>query len=203
MDWGTTFIFVLSIIGAVLLAEGDTVIGIIAFFVVFLILGAIKGIIAYFMRKEEPPYPPKASAKSCISLNEERFMVVHNQVMEFLNAYSAELPNEWYHYYISQEFEHSGDTTEGYVKFQIMLGSWWESLLYNVPEIKDYMMSIFTFDPSENTFTYRMWSGTCSGCSYPTNEITKMVHKYVSNYEAEHPGMRFERYSWGAKYSTN
>ncbi|MBQ4602627.1 MAG: hypothetical protein IJB24_07185, partial [Clostridia bacterium] len=116
-------------------------------------------------------------------------------------AYSSALPDEWYLYFISQDFEHIGGTTEGYLEFKLLLGNWWDSLLYNSPEIKDYMMSVFDFDASENTFTYRIRTGICSSGSYPQDKITKMVHTYLNNYEATHNCIHLTRDSFGAKYS--
>lgn len=205
MDWGVTIVFILSIIGAVILSGGDVMVGIIAFPVIFCILAAIKGVVKFIASSGTTGSKPKVSSSTNsnarIILDEEYFVLVHDQVIKFLRAYSSELPDEWYHYFISQEVEHIGGTTEGYLKFQVMLGNWWDGLLYNHPEVKDYMMSIFTFDASENTFTYKIRTGTCSGGSYPQDNIAKMVHKYLDNYESTHTCIHLIRESFGAKYS--
>ncbi len=205
MDWGATIVFILSVIGAVILSEGDVIVGIIAFLVIFCTLAAIKGVVKFILSGNPPGSEPKTSSSensnTRITLDEEFFVLVHDQVMKFLRAYSSDLPSEWYHYFISHDFEHIGDTTEGYLEFKILLGNWWDSLLYNSPEIKDYMMSVFTFDASENTFTYRIRTGICSNGSYPQDKITQMVHTYLNNYEATHNCIHLTRESFGAKYS--
>lgn len=205
MDWGVTIVFILSIIGAVILSGGDVIVGIIAFLVVFCILAAIKGVVKFIASSDTTRSKPKvsssANSNARIILDEEYFVLVHDQVMKFLQAYSSALPDEWYHYFISQDFEHVGGDTEGYLEFKILLGNWWDSLLYNSPEIKDYMMSVFAFDASENTFTYRIRTGIFSIGSFPQDKITKMVHTYLNNYEATHNCIHLTRDSIGAKYS--
>ncbi len=205
MDWGATIVFILSITGAVILSGGDVMVGIIAFLVIFCILAAIKGVMKFITSSDTTGSTPRSSSSTSsnahIIFDEEFFVLVHDQVIKFLQAYSSELPDEWYHYFISQEVEHIGGTTEGYLKFQVMLGNWWDGLLYSHPEVKDYMMSIFTFDASENTFTYRIRTGTCSGGAYPRDKIAKMVHKYLDNYESTHSGVHLKREDYGAKYS--
>lgn len=195
-------IFTLSVLGAYYIAEGDVIVGIFAFFVTFGILNLVKWIV-HKIKSETGPYPPPPTKESNIHiiLDEKSFVSVHNQVMSFLEIYSEKLPDEWLHYFVSQEFEHVGDTTFGYVKFEISLGNWWDELFFDKPEILDYMKSIFTFDDNNKTFTYKMISGTCSNCSFNQNLITEMIHEYISHYESEHPHVKFERRSWGAMYS--
>lgn len=199
MDWGATIIFVLSIIGAVLLSGGDMVVGVIAFIVILCILAAIKGILKSIPKPPKPPKPEHMSAK--IILDEQHFVLIHEQVLKFLQAFSSKLPSEWYHYFISQEYDHIGNSTEGYLKFEILLGNWWDELLYDKPEIKDYIMSVFEFDANEKTFMYRIRTGICHSGSYPADEITKMLHTYLDNYEATHTCLHLTRESYGAKYS--
>lgn len=205
MDWGATIVLVLSIIGAVILSSGDVIVGIIAFFVIYCILAAIKGVVKFFASSDTMGSKPKvsssANSNARIILDEEFFVLVHDQVIKFLRAYSSVSPDEWYHYFISQDFEYVGGTTEGYLEFNIALGSWWDSLLHNSPEIKDYMMSVFSFDASKNTFTYRIRAGICSSGSYPIDKITKMIHAYLNNYEATHNCIHLTRTSFGAMYS--
>lgn len=202
MDWGATIIFILSIIGAAMLSGGDVIVGIIAFVVIICILAAIKGILKVIVPKgKKPPEPMSTKANTRIILDEEHFVLIHEQVLKFLRAFSSALPSEWYHYFISQEFEHIGNNTEGYLKFQISLGNWWDELLFDEPEIKDYMMSVFEFDASEKTFMYRIRTGICHSGSYPIEKITKMVHTYLDNYESTHTCVHLTRESYGAKYS--
>ncbi|MEE0946143.1 MAG: hypothetical protein U0M42_04860 [Acutalibacteraceae bacterium] len=205
MDWGAAIVFILSIIGAVILSGGDVLFGIIAFLLIFCILAAIKGVIKYLVfdntKNSEPEISSSANSNVKIVLDEQHFVLVHDQVIKFLRTYSSALPYEWYHYFISQTFEHAGGTTEGFLEFKILLGNWWDSLLYNSPDIKDYMMSVFSFDASENTFTYRIRTGICSGGSYPQDKITKMIHTYLNEYEATHNCIHLTKDSFGAKYS--
>lgn len=207
MDWGATIVFVLSIIGAVILSGGDVMVGIIAFLVIFCILAAIKGVVKFIASddgdtdKRKPSVSTNTNAKTHIVFGEEHFEHTLNMVMKFLHAYSVERPNNWYHFFLSQVADREDSGTYGYIKFHVQLDSWSNGTLYKDPELEDFMNTIFTFDPQENIFTYNMLVGSSSSYAFPWDEVLKILHKYLDNYEAKHPGVRFERHDWGAKYS--
>ena len=122
-----------------------------------------------------------------------------DMIMSFLDAYSKESSGDWYFLDISQEFEYSGNATYGYLKFQISLGCWWEGLLSRYPEIDDCMKALFTFDDNERKFTHLRKTFEATGIANPRKEINILVQKSLDNYEAKHPGVKFERDDWGAK----
>lgn len=145
------------------------------------------------------------SSNASIVFAEEHLEHILDQIIRFLQAYSTVLPDEWYHLYISQDVkrdEYSGNyyVNDGYLKFQITLGNWWNGILYEYPDIADYMDSIFVFDSQERTFTYTEFrTGSSTRCSFPTDKINTMLQKYLDNYESKHPGIHFERFGWGAR----
>lgn len=154
----------------------------------------------------------KKSKKNDVKLNsniniifsEDHFEHTLNMVMSFLDAYSNVSQGEWCCLFISQEFEHSGNTTYGYLKFQIMLSYWWDGLLRQYPEIDDYMKNIFTFDSNETAFTYTDFrTGSSIGVPFPQEKINTLLQTYLNNYEAKYPTVKFERHSWGAKLTKN
>lgn len=201
MDWGATLIFVLSLLGAIAIAEGDFVIGILAFVVIFVILSIIGAIIKSIIKNTKaPPIKSKHNQGTySIVFSEEHFEFELEQIRKFLDAYTKTLPNEWLHIFISQKWEHEECWHDGYIEFQIILGNWWDSLLYQYPDILDYMKNVYTFDPQERSFTYSIRSGnsTTAG-AFPREKINDMLQKYLDNYETKHPEMRFERHEWGA-----
>lgn len=180
---------------------------VIASIVVFCIFIVLKNIV-----KSATSYKPTNKAQKVtqstltntqIVLNEEYFDLVHEHIVDFLQAYSNELPNEWYHYFISQEFEQTGENTiEGYLKFQILLGTWWDCLLQSSPALKEFIISNFSFDPIEKTFTYKIQTGTSTGKAYPKNKVTNMVHTYLNNYEAKHTCIHLKQTDFGAVYNS-
>lgn len=215
MDWGATIVFVLSIIGAVMLSDGDLVVGIIAFLVIFCILAVIKSVVEFTASSDTTNSTPKKetpqkTGKTHIVFTENSLELTLDMVMRFLDAYSTENPGEWYHLFISHilercDVEYCDNVTYGRIKIQILLGGWWDSLLRSYPDIVDYMKSFFTFESDDaGCFTLtstHILTGESVDCKFPVEIVDALLQRNLDNYEAKHPSVKFERESWGAKIS--
>lgn len=94
------------------------------------------------------------------------------------------------------------DETTGYLEFEILLGTWWDGLLRGYPDIDDYMRTIFIFDSHDTKFTCTdIITGRSIKGRFPRDRVNALLQKYLDNYEAKHPSVKFERESWGAKIS--
>ncbi len=131
---------------------------------------------------------------------EKHFVLIHDQVIKFLRAYSSVLPDEWYYYMIYPNFEHIYDSFEYYVEFKIMVGNWWDGLMREHSDVTDFMMTIFTFDQNERTFTHRI-QVPASKSAGQFDRIPPMIHEYLDHYEANNPGVRLVRDERGATYN--
>jgi len=129
--------------------------------------------------------------------------LVLDMVMKFLDAYAMAVPDEWYLFFISQETkrtEYSDRyyTYDGYLKFEVSVGTWWNGMLKS-PEVEDYMKTTFNFDPEHKKFTYAgISTGSSTCCAFPRDQVNEILQKYLDEYEAKHPGVRFKRENWGA-----
>ncbi len=157
------------------------------------------GLFDLFKKAKSNNSKPQDSPNVRIVFDEKYFEQKLDMIMEFLDAYSAVLPNSWYHLSISQEFEYASGITDGNLRFEILLDQWWDGLLSQYPDVDDYMKLFFTFDPQENKFTLITFpTGRSIGCKFPKEKIGIMLQSYLDNYELKHPKIHFERYDWGA-----
>lgn len=172
--------------------------------VIWLVISFIYSKVKKFLKK------PKSDnltlhndTKTHIAFKEEYLEQRLDSIMNFLNAYSAVVPDEMYCLFISQKQQYNqsadSDRVDGYLKFEIIVGCWWDSLLYKHPGIDDYMKSTFMFDSEKRSFVctnLRTGSSTC--CPFPSDKVNALLQKYLDNYEVKHPEINFERHSWGA-----
>lgn len=213
MDWGVTFIFILSIVGAIAIAQGDIFMGVFAFLIIYGILAVIRWII-HTVKQNNDNNETETKANNCNTYNNAQIKIVFSEehfenfldmIIKFLKAYSSVVSDEWWHLFISQEIkkETYSDTYycyDGFLEFQIILGSWWENIMREYPDIDDYMKSLFCFDAQERKFTHTTFkTGSSTCCAFPREKVNTILQKYLDNYEAKHPEVRFERASWGAK----
>lgn len=204
MDWSAVLIYGISIAGAIYLAEGSWLMGIIAFLIIFGILAVIAGIIRFFYKlTKKPPVKPQPAQKVQMYFKEDFFWDVHNQVIIFLQAYSCQYSGEWYHYFLSQEFEHMGDQTDGYLKFELLLGRWDENRKFSGSDSADYIKTCFSYDPQRTAFTFKMRTAISTNGAFPETQIHAMLKDCLNRYEAKHPEVRMERHHWGASLHRN
>lgn len=140
----------------------------------------------------------QGNAKVNINFPTENLEFTLDRALEFLDAFSAELPDEWCHLFISQEFERTSSYTLGKIRIEILLGNWWDSLLYRHPDILNYMRNTFTFDSQKNSFTFSGISTGCFSGAFPQDNVNILLQRFLDSYEARHPRVHFERKTWGA-----
>ena len=152
------------------------------------------GLFNLFKKKKNAtrPKPVYKSNSSCsVRINEEWLYRELDMAMSFINAFTTVNPGEWYHFFVSplRERNEYGDKTD-YIEFKIMVGSWWDGMLYKYPEIIDYFKNVYTFDSKENTFTYKCNAISSNGLgSYEQMDI--LLKDCLDKYSATHPGVCF------------
>lgn len=123
---------------------------------------------------------------------------------DFINAYKTVLPNAWYFFelYVDTERTSYGPSLfveKGFVVFKITIGDWWDELLRQFPDVEDYMIWVFKFDPQEKAFVASMVAGECENQVFPTSTVVGMIQQSLNNYETKHPEVHFQRQNWGAR----
>lgn len=138
------------------------------------------------------------------SYDESHLELMLDQVMKFIDAFKKILPGEWYFFdlYVEAARKTYGSslyTETGLVVFKITVGNWWDGLLRQFPDVEDYMLSVFEFNPQERTFIATIKAGECENRMFPTSAVVGMLQQSLNNYETKHPEVQFQRQNWGAR----
>ena len=139
----------------------------------------------------------------------DHFTLVLDNTLKFIDAYLSEKPNEWLFLNISTLFEkseYSSGTSyyyDEFIEFKVSVGSWYDSILYSNKEAKDYMMTIYTFNPAENEFVYRIRIGDSTNCIIPREIVKKKFFDCLDAYDISNPNRKLTRTSYGIHHQWN
>lgn len=124
--------------------------------------------------------------------------------LDFIEVFIACNPKEWLILNISPAYEKTCDCSadgyscyEYYIEIEITVGNWYDGILYTNKKAKDYITSIYKYDPSDNTFTYRILMAESTDCVLKTEATTKKLFECLDDFEKKHPNRKLERTSYG------
>ena len=171
-------------------------------------------VIAYIItKKKEQNRNNTKQSKATASKNNytlldssDSFQNVLDNTLKFVDAYLAESPARWVNLIIApveEKAEFSTDSFEYYtefIEFEVTLDIWYDSILYKNEEIKDYMESLFDFNPKEKVFSYKMLNGKSTNCMIPHDIILKNLFNYLDTYEKTNPNRKLTRTSFGVHH---
>ena len=185
---------------------------IIIFFVAVTIIAFIKEQIEKTVRKSSTAThsttTPRNDSYKLIDFN-EHFALVLDNTLKFIDAYLFEKPSEWLFLNIStvlEKSDYSSGTSyyyEEFIEFKVSVGSWHDYILNDNKDAKDYMMTIYKFNPTENEFVYRMRIGDSTNCVIPRDVVKKKFSDCLDVYERKNPNRELTRTSYGIHHQWN
>lgn len=152
-----------------------------------------------FLKKENTVTSPKTN--STYDFSKDFIEHTLDMVIKFINAYKETTPTEWLHFYISYKAKEDYGTVRYFLEFKIIVGTWWDRILYKYPDIVDYMMTIFSFDDSENVFTYYLPVGSGTSFMFP-NELKEAIKSYLISYTPKSSFIKLNVDEHGATFTT-
>lgn len=185
---------------------------IIIFFVAVTIIAFVKEQIEKAVRKSSTATrsttTPKNDSHKLIDFN-DHFALVLDNTLKFIDAYLFEKPSEWLFLNIStvlEKSDYSSGTSyyyEEFIEFKVSVGSWHDYILHDNKDAKDYMMTIYKFNPTENEFVYRMRIGDSTNCVIPRDVVKKKFFDCLDAYERKNPNRELTRTSYGIHHQWN
>ena len=130
-----------------------------------------------------------------------------DQVLRFIDAYLKDLPDEYLILSVLPKTEKEESPTGRYthyyefVEIKVTVGLWYDCILCEYEKEKDYMESVFQYDPTERTFTYRIHAGSGVRCVVPRGPIVEEIYRCIDAIERMHPGKKLKRDSNGVYHS--
>ena len=137
------------------------------------------------------------------------FADVLDNTFKFIDAYLDEFPGEWLHMLIAKDardvIKYSSDywRYEENIEIKVLVGIWYDNILYKNKDIEDYMMSAYEFNPSENAFVYKIQIAESTNCIIPRGILEKQLFDYLDAYEKSNPNRRLTRTSFGIHHHWN
>lgn len=139
----------------------------------------------------------------------DHFALVLDNTLKFVDAYRAELPGEWIFMNISTVCEKGEFSTDSYryyeefIEFKVNVGCWYDSILYSNKDDKEYMESIYNYNSSDNSFSYRMRIGDSTNCIIPREIVKKKFFDCLDTYDKKNPNRKLTRTSYGIHHQWN
>ena len=101
---------------------------------------------------------------------------------------------------ISNNYTHNGDYTDVFMEVKVTVSDWREQILCQNPTALENMQQAFAFDAENKTFINNQIHLVSARCDQvpPYEGIVKSIHSFLDKYEEKHPGIAFERESYGA-----
>ncbi len=181
----------------------------------WIVLIAIVILVIVFNKNEEPAlkikmlFPQQKKEDYTIVDFTQHFMQELNNTLKFIKAYREEVPGEWVFIDISPICEKGKYCTDNYwyyeefIEFKITVGCWCEGILYMNKDIKEYIETIYTFDPSDMSFSYKIRIGNSTNCMIPRNIVMNKFFDCLDIYEKNNSGEKLSRTSYGVHHQWN
>ena len=175
---------------------------------------AIVILVIVFNKKKEPTKKPTVIS----SVKKEDYNIVDftqsftwvlNNTLKFIEAYREEVPGEWLFIDISPICEKGEFCTDNYwyyeefIEFKITVGRWYEGILYKNKDIKEYIETTYTYDPSDTSFSYKIKIGNSTNCMIPQNIVMEKFFDCLDIYEKNNPREKLSRTSYGVHHQWN
>lgn len=136
------------------------------------------------------------------------FVSTLENTLSVIDAYASKA-KDWLILNISADCEKSIDSLNNYrfyyyyIEIELVVGSWYNSILYPNKKAEDYITSVYTFDSSENTFKYRILVANSTNCVLQTETTNKILFECLNVFERKNPGRMLTRTSYGVQHKWN
>lgn len=164
---------------------------------------ALIKVFNWFKRNSRPTTENSSTKNYRLTESYGLFENVLDNTLKFIDAYLSEKPSEWLLFFISTVGEKSEFSTDSYrcyeefIEFKVSVGSWHDYILHQNKDAKDYMMTVYNFDSSENDFTYRMKIAESTNRVIDSDVLVKKLFDYIDTYEKNNPNRKLTRTSYG------
>ena len=182
---------------------------IIAFFIAVAVIALIKEL--FQKACSDPPNTPTTAYGGDYKLYDSynSFAYVLDNTLRFVDAYREELPGGWIHISIYTDCTNDKFSTDHHryyiysIVFTVNVACWFESILYKHKDAKEFMQSFYAYNPSDNSFSYKLRVGASVNCVIPGEITRKKLFDWLDRYEKANPGRKLTRTSLGVQYSWN